>query len=285
MTPARAAGVGVRLADADAWVERGGLIVPRRTRPVGIDLFCGAGGFSLGFLDAGWEVACAVDADPHAAMTYLANLGAYPMDLRFVQPSDREAMEKVLTAENRRLGKGAKVERVLTSGATGCAASHDWPPVRHFFLGDIRKIAGDDILKAIGMRRGEVDCVFGGPPCQGFSRAGRRNVMDPRNSLVFDFARVVLEIQPKTLVMENVPDIVTMVTPEGLPVIDALCRMLADGGMGTVEGLKRALAATSGTGAAFLGKPEVGFGRRNQRKPDPAPKADAQMSLLAGDGQ
>lgn len=49
--------------------------------------------------------------------------------------------------------------------------------------------------------------------------AGQRNVMDPRNSLVFEFRRLVLEVSPKTFVMENVPGLLSMVTAEGVPVI------------------------------------------------------------------
>ena len=48
-----------------------------------------------------------------------------------------------------------------------------------------------------------------------YSRAGKQNVMDPRNSLVFGFARLVFDINPKTMMFENVPDIVNMVTPDG----------------------------------------------------------------------
>ena len=52
---------------------------------------------------------------------------------------------------------------------------------------------------------GPVDCVFGGPSCQGFSVIGRRDPDDPRNALVSEFARLVLEIRPRWFVLENVP--------------------------------------------------------------------------------
>src|SRR5262249_37681815 len=87
----------------------------------------------------------------------------------------------------------------------------------------------------------KVDLVVGSPPCQGFSSAGKRDVMDPRNSLVFEFARLVCEIQPKMMAMENVPGIVSMVTPEGIPVIDAFCRILEDGHIGAFKALKQSL--------------------------------------------
>jgi DNA (cytosine-5)-methyltransferase 1 len=117
----------------------------------------------------------------------------------------------------------------------------------------------------IGKKKGEVDCVTGGPPCQGFSMAGKQNVMDPRNSLVFDFARLVVGIHPKTFVFENVPGIVNMVTPEGIPVIDAMGRIFQDGDFMTVDALKKMVVAQ--TGAVF--------GLKGGKKPERPKKAKA----------
>jgi DNA (cytosine-5)-methyltransferase 1 len=56
-----------------------------------------------------------------------------------------------------------------------------------------------------------IDVVMGGPPCQGFSLArGTRFVDDPRNSLYKHFVRVVAEVQPKWMVMENVEGILSI---------------------------------------------------------------------------
>jgi DNA (cytosine-5)-methyltransferase 1 len=49
-----------------------------------------------------------------------------------------------------------------------------------------------------------IDCVFGGPPCQGFSVAGKMDPNDPRSKLVFDFLDVVARVRPRFFVMENV---------------------------------------------------------------------------------
>lgn len=57
---------------------------------------------------------------------------------------------------------------------------------------------------------GELPLIIGGPPCQGFSVAGRRNPEDERNTLFREFVRVVGELQPWYVVMENVPGILTM---------------------------------------------------------------------------
>jgi len=55
-----------------------------------------------------------------------------------------------------------------------------------------------------------IHLVIGGPPCQGFSVAGKRDPDDPRNKLFYEFVRVVDEIQPWYVVLENVPGILTM---------------------------------------------------------------------------
>jgi DNA (cytosine-5)-methyltransferase 1 len=52
--------------------------------------------------------------------------------------------------------------------------------------------------------RGKVDLIVGGPPCQGFSSAGRRDPDDPRNQLFKQYLRVVGLVQPKMLLLENV---------------------------------------------------------------------------------
>ncbi len=143
----------------------------------------------------------------------------------------------------------------------------------HFWIADVYNVKGSDILDAIGMRPGEVGCVFGGPPCQGFSTAGKRQVADPRNNLVFEFARLVCEIQPKTMVMENVPQIANMVTADGIDIIDALCGILAEGGMGTYSTLRRSLRMSAGIGAVHKGRAEAKTKSRGP-KPPKAPKPE-----------
>ncbi|GAA4871811.1 DNA cytosine methyltransferase [Ferrimonas pelagia] len=58
-----------------------------------------------------------------------------------------------------------------------------------------------DELKSL---RGKVDLIAGGPPCQGFSMAGRRNAKDPRNKLSEEYIKMVDIISPKYLLLENV---------------------------------------------------------------------------------
>lgn len=121
------------------------------SRPIGIDLFAGAGGLSLGFEQAGFDVAAAVELDPIHCAVHEFNFPNCP---------------------------------VLSRSVAGLDAS------------ELRKRAG------IGSR--QVDVVFGGPPCQGFSLIGHRVLDDPRNSLVQDFVRIVSELKASYFVFENV---------------------------------------------------------------------------------
>lgn len=121
------------------------------SRPIGIDLFAGAGGLSLGFEQAGFDIAAAVEIDPIHCATHEFN---------------------------------------FPRCATICASVTD--------------ISGDEIRRRAGLGDQEIDVVFGGAPCQGFSMIGKRALDDPRNQLVFHYVRIVAELQPKYCVFENV---------------------------------------------------------------------------------
>jgi DNA (cytosine-5)-methyltransferase 1 len=78
--------------------------------------------------------------------------------------------------------------------------------------GDIRKVRCEELSRKLRIKRGELDLVIGGPPCQGFSsiRPFRSsNEDDPRNSLFEQFASFVNWFRPRALVMENVVGLAT----------------------------------------------------------------------------
>lgn len=74
---------------------------------------------------------------------------------------------------------------------------------------DIRSTFASDLMHTLGLKPGELDMLAGCPPCQGFSRMRKRNkgnsARDERNALIEDFGRLVLELRPKLVMMENVP--------------------------------------------------------------------------------
>jgi DNA (cytosine-5)-methyltransferase 1 len=61
----------------------------------------------------------------------------------------------------------------------------------------------------------EIDILVGGPPCQGFSLAGKRDKKDPRNSLFMEFVKYLNYFKPKMFIMENVRGILSMKTSDG----------------------------------------------------------------------
>lgn len=69
-----------------------------------------------------------------------------------------------------------------------------------------------------------IDILLGGPPCQGFSIANKKNgdPKDPRNSLFQEFLRVAQVLQPKIAIMENVPNLLNAKTADKIPVIEII---------------------------------------------------------------
>lgn len=66
------------------------------------------------------------------------------------------------------------------------------------------------LCKDNGLSKGKIDVVVGGPPCQGFSIAGKRDKNDPRNSLYKSFVDMVSYLKPRAFILENVPNLVSM---------------------------------------------------------------------------
>lgn len=101
----------------------------------------------------------------------------------------------------------ANFENVLAVEYDECFAStykYNFPE-HNLKVGDIKKITNKEIRELIG--KDEIDVIIGGPPCQGFSIAGKigRNFIDDeRNQLFKEFVRFVDVIKPKMFVMENV---------------------------------------------------------------------------------
>ena len=139
-------------------------------KPIAIDLFCGAGGMSEGILQAGFHIIFSNEISKDASETY----------------RKRHEQLGLVQGEN------------------------TWLEV-----GDIKNITGTYIKRIISELKDfeenkniEIDAVFGGPPCQGFSRAGKQEENDNRNLLFKEYLRVINEIKPKYLVFENVPGII-----------------------------------------------------------------------------
>jgi DNA (cytosine-5)-methyltransferase 1 len=123
-----------------------------------IDLFCGAGGITEGFREAGYRCLYANDCMPEAIETFLFN---HPET--WAEPDDIENVDPSL------------------------------------------------VRKQLALKKGMLDVLVGGPPCQGFSiNAPERFLSDKRNKLFIDYLRFLEEFEPKAFLFENVPGLLSM---------------------------------------------------------------------------
>jgi len=123
-----------------------------------IDLFCGAGGITEGFRQAGYRCLYGLDFNPSAIETFQAN---HP-----------DALAK-------------------------CSS--------------IEEISAAEVRRQLGLQRGELPVLVGGPPCQGFSiNAPERFLEDPRNSLFKHYLRFLDEFEPQAFFFENVPGMLSL---------------------------------------------------------------------------
>lgn len=120
-----------------------------------LDLFCGAGGITHGFKEAGIRSKIGLDFEKSACITIKANNPE--IDIICDDITDPSVKESI-------------IEKAIKSN---------------------------------------VEIVCGGPPCQGFSHAGKRFIDDPRNELFKHFIDVVAGVNPKIVVMENVEGMLT----------------------------------------------------------------------------
>jgi DNA (cytosine-5)-methyltransferase 1 len=128
---------------------------------------------------------------------------------------------KELTTIDLFCGAGGLAEGFRQAGFA-CLYANDFDPwaVRTFqenhrdtwtHGGSIEEIDTREVRKKLGLRRGALSALIGGPPCQGFSiNAPERFVDDPRNSLFKHYLRFVDEFEPGCLVFENVPGILSL---------------------------------------------------------------------------
>jgi DNA (cytosine-5)-methyltransferase 1 len=86
---------------------------------------------------------------------------------------------------------------------------HNFPSTP-LFEGDVRDFLapGSDHVEKFKLH--DIDLVFGGPPCQGFSQIGPRDIGDHRNQLYEEFGRVIFTLRPKIFLMENVPNLLLL---------------------------------------------------------------------------
>jgi len=100
-------------------------------------------------------------------------------------------------------------------------------PGAKVFTADIRSLNADKVLSELGLERGQLDLLAGGPPCQGFSiNAPVRSVLDQRNHLFKEYLRFVDTFAPRAVLIENVPGLVSFERGATLhAILDALAQL------------------------------------------------------------
>lgn len=107
-------------------------------------------------------------------------------------------------------GYGFKVVAAVDVWKRACETYKANHPEVKVVCGDIRDpYVKEELIKVAG---GHTDAVIGGPPCEAFSLAGKRDPNDPRTRLFYDYVDIVARLQPYMFVMENVEGILTMLT-------------------------------------------------------------------------
>lgn len=141
----------------------------KKDQPTFIDLFSGCGGLSLGLMNAGWKGIFAIEQCPDAFKTLRYNL---------------------IDENSHNIGRGK-------------FSWPDWLEIAPHEISEFLKTYRNELEKSCE----NIDLVAGGPPCQGFSFAGRRLVDDPRNELFKHHLKVVDILKPNLVLMENVQGI------------------------------------------------------------------------------
>jgi DNA (cytosine-5)-methyltransferase 1 len=180
----------------------------------GLSLFAGCGGLDVAAHEAGIKTLAAVELQPRFADSLRANA--------WISRACGREFDRWFDQQLPSMGK-------LTSGDIWLLRSRLQSAVgRPNAMTDCQVVASDvagvtasDIQDLVRTSKGDLDVVFGGPPCQSFSKAGQRHsVADIRGQLFLQFARFVDELRPRWFVFENVKG----VTHSAATVIELDCQ-------------------------------------------------------------
>ena len=92
---------------------------------------------------------------------------------------------------------------------------------------DVRLVDAERLRDVLGVGKGDLGLLYGGPPCQPFSQIGKRNGMgDPRGMLIFEMVRFAKAFRPKAIMIEQVPYFLRALMPDGQLVLQVLATEL-----------------------------------------------------------
>lgn len=178
-----------------------------------IDLFAGAGGFSIGLIQAKWKCLAAFEYATDAINTYYRNMGLSGWTKLMVDPEDTKKKEKLKRLGPPNLNLPTFDWDIPEDNWTEADGKF---PVLSIWTQDLNKLDPKGVMEYLGIPEGELGLMVGGPPCQGFSYANmNRNEGDERNQLVFRYMDYVEAFKPKIFMIENVLGLLTIGKNEG----------------------------------------------------------------------
>ena len=169
-----------------------------------VELFAGCGGMSLGIESEGFRRLFANELSPMPAATYAFNL------IHKKQPQSQNVEEWYtrLYGDGKTQSFYPNPDNYLADGVTDYALDKLGQLKGDMFVGGINQLnAALHKIPRETIEKIDVDILSGGPPCQSFSMAGRRDKNNVRNTLPFEFANSAQVLRPKVVLMENVSGI------------------------------------------------------------------------------
>lgn len=174
---------------------------PVKNYPTLISLFAGAGGLDIGLEKAGFSTLVVNELGAHACETLRQNKALSNLEMdqfddwfssqinqqRCYSKSSQNEIDELKNRLKKSSGKRSFLQRA------------------NIIEGDIRSITSRELLSAAKVKPSEITLIAGGPPCQPFSRAGKRETVESEDGRLFlEFVRVVQDAQPQWFMFENV---------------------------------------------------------------------------------
>ncbi|OHT46965.1 hypothetical protein B0A71_01635 [Flavobacterium tructae] len=181
-----------------------------------IELFAGCGGMSLGLDSAGFELFFANELSPMAGETFAYNI--LNENLQSLSQKKESAIKSLWIKSNypkNDLENRLRENPFSTSNGNFSDLQEDINLKEKLLIGNI-----DHLLDFLNenpaiiqeLKEENIDLISGGPPCQSFSLAGRREKDNHKNQLPLSFAKFAGLVQPKTVLLENVKGITSPFT-------------------------------------------------------------------------
>jgi DNA (cytosine-5)-methyltransferase 1 len=165
-----------------------------------LSLFAGAGGLDIGLELAGFTTKVINELEPHACESLRQNKALSSMTSTDFQAWFTTQMEQ-RCYKNISIAERDQMEKILRKAL----GKNHFLQDAEIIEGDIRGVPSSQFLEKAGVGVGELTLVAGGPPCQPFSRAGKRETVETDDGKLFlEFVRVVNDTRPRWFMFENV---------------------------------------------------------------------------------